>query len=233
MKLAKADPLSSLSVGNGEFAYTVDISGLQTFPEAYEAGISLGTQSQWGWHSFEGQSYGIDDVTDWFTTCAGTRVPYAVQHPSGRKKAAADWLRANPHRLHLGLVGLALLKNDLTEAQIDDLRNVDQQLDLWTGRITSTYDLDGVPVQVELFGHQGRDQIAARIRSPLIAQRRLKVRFRFPYGAGCHVCPGYDWSSRPSMKPACWRTASATSRGNGVWMPPPISSRPPGRKRAR
>ena len=193
VKLAKADPLSSLSVGNGEFAYTVDISGLQTFPEAYEAGISLGTQSQWGWHSFEGQSYGIDDVTDWFTTCAGTRVPYAVQHPSGRKKAAADWLRANPHRLHLGLVGLALLKNDGTEAQIDDLRNVDQQLDLWTGRITSTYDLDGVPVRVELFGHQGRDQIAARIRSPLIAQRRLKVRFRFPYGAGCHVCPGYDW----------------------------------------
>ena len=66
VKLAKADPLSSLSVGNGEFAFTVDISGLQTFPEAYEAGISLGTQSQWGWHSFEGQSYGIDDVTDWF-----------------------------------------------------------------------------------------------------------------------------------------------------------------------
>ena len=158
VKLAKADPLSSLSVGNGEFAFTVDISGLQTFPKAYEAGISLGTQSQWGWHSFEGQSYGIDDVTDWFTTCAGTRVPYAVQHPSGRKKAAADWLRANPHRLHLGLVGLALLKNDGTEAQIDDLRNVDQQLDLWTGRITSTYDLDGVPVRVELFGHQGRDR---------------------------------------------------------------------------
>ena len=72
VKLAKADPLTSLSVGNGEFAFTVDISGLQTFPEAYEAGISLGTQSQWGWHSFEGQSYGIDDVTDWFSTCAGT-----------------------------------------------------------------------------------------------------------------------------------------------------------------
>lgn len=30
------DSLSSLSVGNGEFAYTVDATGLQTFPEVYK-----------------------------------------------------------------------------------------------------------------------------------------------------------------------------------------------------
>ena len=46
------DSLSSLSVGNGEFAYTVDATGLQTFPEVYKNGVPLGTQSQWGWHSF-------------------------------------------------------------------------------------------------------------------------------------------------------------------------------------
>ena len=44
------DSLSSLSVGNGEFAYTVDATGLQTFPEVYKNGVPLGTQSQWGWH---------------------------------------------------------------------------------------------------------------------------------------------------------------------------------------
>lgn len=37
------DSLNSLSVGNGEFAFTVDITGLQTFPEFYSRGISLGT----------------------------------------------------------------------------------------------------------------------------------------------------------------------------------------------
>src|SRR5438874_1449374 len=31
------DPLSPLSVGNGEFAFTVDPTGLQTFPELYSA----------------------------------------------------------------------------------------------------------------------------------------------------------------------------------------------------
>ena len=46
------DSLTSLSVGNGEFAFTVDATGLQTFPEKYAAGVPLGTQSQWGWHSY-------------------------------------------------------------------------------------------------------------------------------------------------------------------------------------
>ncbi len=37
------DSLASLSVGNGEFAYTVDITGLQSFPEKYKHGVPLGT----------------------------------------------------------------------------------------------------------------------------------------------------------------------------------------------
>ena len=45
------DTLSSLSVGNGGFAMTVDATGLQTFPEQYSKGVPLGTQSDWGWHS--------------------------------------------------------------------------------------------------------------------------------------------------------------------------------------
>jgi hypothetical protein len=46
------DSLSSLSVGNGGFAFTVDITGLQSFPDAYSKGVPLGTESEWGWHSF-------------------------------------------------------------------------------------------------------------------------------------------------------------------------------------
>ena len=46
------DSLNSFSVGNGEFAFTVDATGLQTFPEIYDNGGCLGTQSEWGWHSF-------------------------------------------------------------------------------------------------------------------------------------------------------------------------------------
>src|SRR5689334_6002483 len=47
-----ADSLSSLTVGNGSFAFTVDVTGLQSFPDFYAKGVPLGTESEWGWHSF-------------------------------------------------------------------------------------------------------------------------------------------------------------------------------------
>lgn len=57
------DSLSSLTVGNGGFAFTVDITGLQSFPEDYVHGIPLGTMSDWGWHSFPNDSnYKIDEA---------------------------------------------------------------------------------------------------------------------------------------------------------------------------
>ena len=37
------DPLSPLSIGNGEFAFTADITGLQTFPEEYDRAMPLCT----------------------------------------------------------------------------------------------------------------------------------------------------------------------------------------------
>lgn len=192
--LSQPDTLGSLSVGNGEFAFTVDVSGLQSFPEEYENGISLGTQSQWGWHSFAGESYSLNDVAREYESCDGTKAPYAVQHSDGKAGAATRWLRVNPHRLHLGLVGLMLVKENGDKAALSDLKNIHQELNLWTGEIVSQYEVDGVPVAVHLFAHPEDDLISARIQSPLITSGRMKVTFRFPYGNECHVCPGYDWS---------------------------------------
>ena len=49
--LRELDPLSPLSLGNGEFAFTADITGLQTFPESHNTAMPLCTMSQWGWHT--------------------------------------------------------------------------------------------------------------------------------------------------------------------------------------
>src|SRR5207244_7268814 len=49
--LRAIDPLSPLSVGNGEFAFTADVTGLQTFPDVYAQALPLCTMSQWGWHT--------------------------------------------------------------------------------------------------------------------------------------------------------------------------------------
>src|SRR5262245_53966906 len=49
--LRTMDPQSPLLRGNGEFAFTADITVLQTFPGAYHNHMPLCTMSQWGWHS--------------------------------------------------------------------------------------------------------------------------------------------------------------------------------------
>src|SRR5688572_15723932 len=102
----KFDSLSSLSVGNGGFAFTVDVTGLQSFPDAYARGVPLGTQSEWGWHSFIDTANYLFDETLKDYNLNGRNVPYSVQlKEPERKKNAGDWFRQNPHRLQLGNVG--------------------------------------------------------------------------------------------------------------------------------
>jgi hypothetical protein len=50
--ITKADALSSLSVGNGHFVTTVDVTGLQSYPNDYQTGVPLCAMSDWGWHQF-------------------------------------------------------------------------------------------------------------------------------------------------------------------------------------
>ena len=98
--LNKADTLASLSVGNGKFCFTADVTGLQTFPDDYAKGIPLGTQSEWGWHSFPNTgSYKIEDALKDYDA-HGRKVPYAVQSSnSERNKLAINYLRQNPSKL--------------------------------------------------------------------------------------------------------------------------------------
>src|SRR5579872_6423475 len=124
----KADPLSALSVGNGGFAFTADITGLQSFPEYYEKGIALGTESEWGWHSFmDSGRYRFDETLKEYPI-HGREISYAVQWSEPeRNKRAADWFRVNPHRLQLGNIGLELIKKDGTLAVIRDITKIHQE----------------------------------------------------------------------------------------------------------
>jgi len=191
--LVTPDTLGSLSVGNGRFAFTVDASGLQTFVDEYANGVPLGTQAEWAWHSMPtGYRYSLKDVAELLESCDGTSAPYPVQQKDGKRGDATNYLRANPHRLHLGTIGLLIKKENGKQIELSDLKSLRQELDLWTGKIETTYEIEGVPVHVEVAADPHSDAISARIESPLVAQRRLQVRIRFPYPKDCHVCPGYD-----------------------------------------
>ncbi len=190
------DTLASLSVGNGEFAFTTDITGLQTFYQEYERGVTLGTQSNWGWHTFPNtEQYQVMESAKYWDF-QGRKVPYLHQ-PSepARAAAATNYFRENPQRLQLGIIRLILKKTDGTEVQLTDIQAPKHQLNLWEGRISSQFSVEGQPVKVEVFCHQQKDMVAARINSPLIAEGRLKVEWRFPYAVPVNTHSGYDFAS--------------------------------------
>jgi hypothetical protein len=183
INLNKPYPLIPLSVGNGRFAFTVDITGLQTFPNFHQKGMPLSTQSEWGWHTSPNpEGYKMSDVLEDYDV-AGRKVPYASDgNFPGGYSPAATWLRANPHRLHLGRIGFSLTKSDGTPAKIEDLTDTSQTLDLWSGMLSSRFKIDGRPVKVITVCHPESDVLAVRIESSLLPEGRLPVLLAFPYG---------------------------------------------------
>jgi len=193
------DSLNSLSVGNGEFAFTVDITGLQTFPEFYSKGISLGTMSDWGWHTGENpENFQLSDLYKTYDI-HGRNVDYIHQFKANedvRKAAASDWLRSNPHRFHLGMIGLQIIKEDGKEISISDIKDPVQRLNLWTGEIDSRFNIEGVPVHLMTVCHPDYDMISVKVISDLIGKRRLRIKINFPLGVSSPT--GYDFNS-PDM----------------------------------
>ncbi len=186
--LRQLDPLSPLSVGNGEFAFTADVTGLQTLMSEYENAMPLCTMSQWGWHTSprpEGLTARDLRLTQYDTH--GREVGY--QTSSEGQTELYQWLRENPHRLHLGRI--AFCRRDREEIRADELSDIRQELDLWRGIITSHFRLDGQLVVVQTAVHPRLDLVAVSIRSRLIDDGALAVRIDFPYGS-------------PSMQAADW-----------------------------
>lgn len=190
--LTEFSPRSPLSVGNGEFAFTADVTGLQTFPALYEKAMPLCTQSQWGWHSFPmpASLRGREFVCEPFDTY-GRPVGYATKADGQRE--LFQFLRENPHRLHLGQIGFLLVRADGAEAGPGDLRGIRQELDLWRGVLRSRFVFDGEPVEVETACHPTLDCLSVRIRAALLPSGRIAVRLRFPYASPAITAA--DWAA--------------------------------------
>ena len=183
--ISELDTLASLTVGNGGFAFTVDVTGLQSFPETYSRGIPLGTQSDWGWHSFpDTAGYSLEETMVRYPV-NGREVPYSVQlKEPPRSRQAAEYFRVNPHRLHLGIIGLRILNEAGEAASPKDIEAVSQELDLWKGEIRSSYRVFGSKVDVVTVCHPEKDVISFHIESDLLVSGRLSVLQRpaFRYG---------------------------------------------------
>jgi hypothetical protein len=110
VKLNAFDKLSPLSVGNGKFTFTCDLTGLQTFPSVYSAGIPLTTMAEWGWHSLPKKpGYQFENTLVERETF-GRRVTYPLN--SGAE--GGRYFRANPHQSNLAQLGFILKMADGT-----------------------------------------------------------------------------------------------------------------------
>ena len=165
--LTAFDALRPMQVGNGEFAYSMDITGMQSF-------VPFNTMSQWGWHSgpvpggldpnsYQGQTLNVH----------GREVWHPIYDPN--QAVLSSWLMSSPHKVNLGRIGLALRLKDGSLASQNNLQNISQTLDLWTGVVVSRFELEGVPVTVKTACHPDRDAVAFHIESPLLKEGRIEV----------------------------------------------------------
>lgn len=190
------EELSSLTVGNGNFAFTVDPTGFQSYPEFYASGVPLGTQSQWGWHSFPNVKNFKPEETLKTYNFRGKDETYATQfNEPGRQHDAANYFRENAHRLHLGMVGLELVDGKGGRAKVEDIKSVKQKLDMWSGGIISRFFYNTDSVYVQTACDPEKDEMAYLIRSPLIEKKRLAISFRFPFPTAKHTDDACDWNS--------------------------------------
>ncbi|KAH8888368.1 hypothetical protein GQ53DRAFT_795894 [Thozetella sp. PMI_491] len=161
-----------LQVGNGNFAFGADITGLQTFKP-------FGILSTWGWHNFSlpttPNQTSIADFTglNWWTH--GRLVNYNQPNPA--EKDISNWLIQNPQRINLARVGFDFGGGNVAEA---DLQNKTQELDLWSGSLSSSFIYNGSSVEVGTWADPDSDTIALKIKSEAL-KSGLGLFFDFPY----------------------------------------------------
>ncbi len=193
--LTNVDPSSPLMVGNGNVAFTADITGLQTFEDRYSPLVPLMTQAQWAWHSFPNPNqYKYEDSL----TAVDVR-GQPQQYPwlrdwSEAQRPEIQWLRENPHRFSLGRVSLRLLSKAGKPAQFADLKATRQTLDMWHGILLSQFQFEGHSIEVETTVHPRLDLLNVSINAPTLDASRLGLELKFP-GVSAQLNPNpADWT---------------------------------------
>ncbi|OJD28927.1 six-hairpin glycosidase-like protein [Diplodia corticola] len=162
-----------MQVGNGDFAFGADVTGLQTV-------VPWNILSSWCWHNSSlpttpGQT-SPEDFTglDWWTH--GRPINYAQPNPA--EAEISQWMIANPHRVNLARIGLALNSKSIEDV---DIGGPLQRLDLFNGTLHSTFSIRGSTVSVETLADPASDTLGVKVQSKLLRNESLSVFFDYPY----------------------------------------------------
>lgn len=186
------DKLNSLTVGNGSFCTTVDITGLQSFPQLCEDGVPLCAMSDWGWHSFPNtKNLRPEDTQRTMDLGHGRKEVYAVEYKTeGRNKDATEYFRVNPHRLNLGNMAITF-----GNQEVSGITDINQTLNLFDGNIRSSYKVKGQSVSVTTAALPDRSAIIFSASTRLFRQGAASLVFQLPYVTGKHADAATDFSA--------------------------------------
>lgn len=208
--LREVQAAAPLTVGNGRFAFNVDVTGLQTLQSLYTSeGMPLETLARAYWHSEPNpENYTLADASS-VVASYGRDVSY----PNREKSPAGQWLRKNPHLFPLGQLGFIDEKGE--PLRVEDLTQIQQRLDLWRGRIESEFVWRGKTVKVQTAVAPERDTVAVLIDSEALAEGSLRVGLTFPRGHSLAIknTPPLDWS-----QPETHRTRLSATRSGHAWL---------------
>ncbi len=185
-------------MGNGDFAFTADVTGLQTFAEEYaEGGCPLLTQASGFWHtSPDGNGNYPSDLKITLTEYArGNRT---VKYPTEcfpDEREAYDALRRNPHRFNLMRLSFLI---DGRRIRSEEISGVNQELDLYTGILKSRFVYKGREINTETAVGEGTT-MAVMIESKAMREH-LSVLAEFPYGSPEREGGRFDCPDRHSTE---------------------------------
>ncbi|KAJ4481894.1 Six-hairpin glycosidase-like protein [Lentinula aciculospora] len=181
-----SNPNTPMQIGNGNFAFGADVTSLQTF-------LPFATLSSWGWKNDTlPPNRTIEDVLN-YKGASWFNHGRLVQYDFGGDPEIEQWLTANPNRVNLGRVGLLWVDKGSGETKNvteNDLSDVHQTLDLWTGIMSSQFTCDSTIVNVTTTSAQDISAISVTIVSSLLSpgtsnsSTRLGVFLDFPWADG-------------------------------------------------
>lgn len=126
------DLRGEIPIGNGEFCFNADATGLQTFGGS--------TMSHWAWHSAPlPPGCAALDVPVTGTIEHG-RITGPMRGASGRGELDG-WMFRNPHPINLAR--LRLVRSNGEALKPDELGKSSIGYDLWTGLHSARYEVDG------------------------------------------------------------------------------------------
>ncbi|KAJ9191527.1 hypothetical protein DTO164E3_8813 [Paecilomyces variotii] len=186
-----------IQIGNGNFAFGADITGLQTLQP-------FNTLSSWGWHntSLPNNTTPANFTgLDWWTH--GRLVNYDQPNPA--EPEISQWLIANPHRVNLGRVGFAFFEGDVAVNVLmeRDVSSAMQELDLYSGSVKSVFTVNGSEVEVTTVVDPQTDTLAVKTSSTLLNEGRLGFFVDYPYATDVNKFEAP--TTNPTFELAYWR----------------------------